>query len=168
MKIEGSCYCRRVRFSAESLTPYPYMRCYCSICRKTAGGGGYAINIMAQAETLKVTGDEHVTFHQAQAESEDEPGKMVTSPAKRHFCRHCGSALWVADPRWSQWIYPFASAIDTPLPKPPETVHIMLDFVAPWVDVPHGAKHVHFASYPEESIVDWHKRQGLYSPDGTV
>jgi len=23
------------------------MRCYCSICRKTAGGGGYAINLGA-------------------------------------------------------------------------------------------------------------------------
>jgi hypothetical protein len=32
------------------------MQCYCSICRKTAGGGGYAINIMGQAATLQVSG----------------------------------------------------------------------------------------------------------------
>ena len=54
--LEGSCHCGAVRFSVESTTPTPYMRCYCSICRKTAGGGGYAINIMGRQETLKVEG----------------------------------------------------------------------------------------------------------------
>jgi hypothetical protein len=29
----------------DSHTPYPYQRCYCSICRKSAGGGGYAITV---------------------------------------------------------------------------------------------------------------------------
>ena len=45
MLFEGSCHCGAVRFRAESPTPYPYQACYCSICRKTAGGGGYAINL---------------------------------------------------------------------------------------------------------------------------
>jgi len=165
MLIEGSCYCRRVRFSAESSTPYPYMRCYCSICRKTAGGGGYAINIMAQADTFKFEGEEHLAFHQAHVEDEEAPGKMVTSPAKRYFCRHCGSALWVADPRWAQWVYPFASAIDTPLPTPPETVHIMLDFAAPWVEIPKGTGHRQFARYPDEGIAEWHMRLRLTAPN---
>jgi hypothetical protein len=138
------------------------MRCYCSICRKTAGGGGYAINIMAQADTFKAEGEESLAFHRARVEDEEHPGRFKTSPAKRYFCRHCGSALWLADPEWPEWIYPFAAAIDTPLPRPPETVHIMLDFAAPWVEVPHGAGHRHFARYPDESIEDWHKRRGLY------
>lgn len=33
-----------------------------------------------------------------------------------------------APPALPQWIYPFASAIDTPLPAPPTTVHLMLKF----------------------------------------
>ena len=45
MKLEGSCHCQAVRFSLESAQPYPFMRCYCSICRKTAGGGGYALKL---------------------------------------------------------------------------------------------------------------------------
>ena len=45
MRLEGSCRCGAISFSVESHTPYPYQRCYCSICRKSAGGGGYAINI---------------------------------------------------------------------------------------------------------------------------
>jgi hypothetical protein len=31
------------------------MRCYCSICRKTGGAGGYAINLAAHSKTLQVT-----------------------------------------------------------------------------------------------------------------
>ena len=49
MRLEGSCRCGAISFSVNSHTPYPYQRCYCSICRKSAGGGGYAINIMGLA-----------------------------------------------------------------------------------------------------------------------
>src|SRR5215510_5287236 len=58
MTLEGSCRCGAVRFTVESHTPYPYQRCYCSICRKQDGGGGYAINIMGDADTLKVEGED--------------------------------------------------------------------------------------------------------------
>jgi hypothetical protein len=51
MLLEGSCHCGAVSFRVESETPYPYQACYCSICRKTAGGGGYAINLGADANT---------------------------------------------------------------------------------------------------------------------
>ena len=55
MELKGSCRCGAVSFSVQSNTPYPYQLCYCSICRKV-GGSGYAINLMAWNETLKVTG----------------------------------------------------------------------------------------------------------------
>jgi hypothetical protein len=54
MRLKGTCRCGAISFSVDSHTPYPYQRCYCSICRKSAGGGGYAINIMGLADTLKV------------------------------------------------------------------------------------------------------------------
>ena len=53
MLLEGSCHCGAVSFRVESSTPYPYQACYCSICRKTAGGGGYAINLGADANTRR-------------------------------------------------------------------------------------------------------------------
>ena len=81
-----------------------------------------------------------------------------------HFCARCGSALWVADPRWPEWVYPFASAIDTPLPKPPEEVELMLNYAPKWVDVPSGRGHTHFREYPREGIADWHARRGLTVP----
>ncbi|MCG6887267.1 MAG: GFA family protein [Proteobacteria bacterium] len=161
MEIEGSCYCGAVKFSAISHTPYPYIRCYCSFCRKTSGSGGYGINIMAQAETLAVRGEKALVFHHG-LQHDPSTDALVTSPGQRHFCRHCGSPLWTADPRWTEWIYPFASAIDSPLPRPPEVVHIMLEFAAPWVEVPAGENHRHFNRYPDESILAWHQRHGLY------
>ena len=160
MKLQGSCHCGAVKFSVESHTPQPYMRCYCSICRKTAGGGGYAINIMGDTATFKVRGEGNVAVYRARMK-EAGAKRATKSQARRHFCSKCGSALWAWDPRWKQWVYPFASAIDTPLPKPAEEVEIMLDYAAPWVTVPEGPKHTHFREYPDESIADWHKKRGL-------
>ncbi len=56
MKLSGVCRCGAVSFEVESRTPYPYMRCYCSICRKTGGSGGYAVNLMGDAGSLEVIG----------------------------------------------------------------------------------------------------------------
>ena len=160
MELVGSCHCGAVGFRVESHTPYPYMRCYCSICRKTQGGGGYAINIMGEAATLRVRGARYVSIYRARLA---EPGatRKRLSPARRHFCQRCASALWIADPRWSEWVYPFASAIDTPLPKPPEDVELMLAYAPKWVEVPQGRGHTHFREYPEEGIADWHASRGL-------
>ena len=154
MLLEGSCHCGVVRFSVESPEPYPFMRCYCSICRKTAGGGGYAINLGALSETLEVEGEENLSVYQARIDGEE-------SAARRHFCGVCGSALWVYDPNWPELVHPFASAIDTPLPKPPERDHIMLDYAAPWCEIPSGPDERHFSEYPDESLADWHRRHGL-------
>ena len=155
MRLHGSCHCGAVKFRVDSQTPYPYLRCYCSICRKTAGGGGYAINIMGETGTLSVTGRRNLGVYRAKLR-----GRV--SEGRRHFCKKCGSALWSWDSRWPDWVYPLASAIDTPLPKPREVHHIMLNYAAPWVDVPRGKRDKRFAEYPGESIEGWHRKRGLY------
>ena len=154
MKLEASCQCGKVRYSVESRTPYPYMRCYCSICRKTGGGGGYAINLGADSASLKIEGEAHKRFYHARMHDGQ-------SPAERHFCGECGTSLYLYDERWPELVHPMASAVDTPLPVPPEIVHIMLDSNAEWVQVPEGAGHVRFGGYPELSIEEWHRRHGL-------
>jgi len=150
MLLKGSCHCGAVRFSLQSETPYPYMYCYCSICRKTAGGGGYAINIMGKAETFKVKG-------------RTRSYRAMRGGGERHFCPKCGSALWVWDRRWAEWIYPFASAIDSKLPAPKERQHIMLDSKANWVPGPKGKREKRFREYSRETILDWHRKRGLLS-----
>ncbi len=82
MLLEGSCHCGAVRFSLNSHTPVPYMRCYCSICRKTGGGGGYAINLGGDATTLKVEGEADISVYRVRRAE----GADGLSPARRHFC----------------------------------------------------------------------------------
>jgi hypothetical protein len=148
MRLKGSCHCGAVRFSLDSETPYPYQRCYCSICRKTAGGGGYASNIMGDTASFKSKGRTRIY-------------RASRGGAQRHFCPKCGSALWLWDRRWPEWIYPFASAIDTPLPMPRERFHVGLDWKAPWVRIPGGPREKRFREFSRESIIDWHRKRGL-------
>lgn len=159
MKLDGSCHCGRVRFRCEAYAPTPYLRCYCSICRKTAGGGGYAINLGARHDTLEVEGRENLSIYRARIREDD--GSVRHSTGERNFCKHCGSALWLYDPTWPELMHPFASAIDTPLPTPPEVVHILLDSIANWVDVSNGPHDRHFQHYPDLSLEAWHRQHGL-------
>jgi hypothetical protein len=118
MLLEGSCHCGAVSFRVESETPYPYQACYCSICRKTAGGGGYAINLGAAANTLEIEGKENLSVYNAKLYDRGGPGEIPASEAERNFCRFCGSSLWLYSPSYPDLVHPFASAVDTPLPKP--------------------------------------------------
>jgi hypothetical protein len=161
MKLTGSCHCGAVRFSVSSAAPAPFMRCYCSICRKTNGGGGYAINLGGDFRTLEVEGSENISVYRATVA--DETGKTRKSTCERRFCRICGSGLWVYTPDWPDLVHPFASAIDSDLPAAPEHTHIMLASRAGWVPVEAGPDDRQFDAYPDESLADWHKRLGLDS-----
>jgi hypothetical protein len=157
MRLEGSCHCGAVTFSVNSHEPVPFMRCYCSICRKTAGTGGYAVNLGADFQTLKVTGEENLGIYQARLEGGNR------STGQRHFCRHCGTALWLYDPTWPDLVHPHAGAVDTPLPKPPDVTHMMLGSKPDWADAHIRPADDTFDDYPTESLADWHRRHHLES-----
>jgi hypothetical protein len=156
MRLNGSCHCKAVRFSVESAHPYPFNLCYCEICRKTAGAGGYAINLGGEFKTLMVEGQENIRMYRAKLN-----GPEPESSGERSFCGTCGSALWLWDPRWPDLVHPHASAIDTELPVPPERTHLMLGSKAGWVtpDIRDGDRQ--FGEYPQESLAQWHERLGL-------
>lgn len=159
LTLHGSCRCGAVRFDVDTHTPVPYQHCYCSVCRKTAGGGGYAINLGALADSLHVDGWEHVEVYQARI---GEGEACETSPGERHFCARCATPLWLYDPRWPDLLHPFASAIDGDLPTAPARVHLMLGDKPDWVPLPEGADEEHFTTYPALSLADWHKARGLW------
>ena len=159
-KLEGSCRCGAVQFHVMSHTPYPYQLCYCSICRKTAGGGGFAINLMGDFQTLTIRGSKAIRIFRAKIE--DGEGHCVTSSAQRHFCSKCGTALWAYDPQWPELVHPFASAIDSRLPRPPSKVHLMLRFKPSWVKPDFGRGDARFREYPKLSIEEWHRKRGLW------
>jgi hypothetical protein len=184
MQLEGSCHCGSVRFSVNAPHPVPFLRCYCSICRKTAGGGGFAINLGADANTLKLLkGKRQLRVYRALLPSDtastapsetssdtpsgaaagDDQAKPKHSTAQRNFCARCGSALWLWDPQWPELIHPHAGAIDTPLPEPPEHVHMMLGSKANWAAVEGRDGDARFDAYPDFSLAEWHERRGLTS-----
>jgi len=154
MKLVGSCHCGAVRFAVESHEPVPFMRCYCSICRKTAGSGGFAINLGADQATLEVHGREHLAVYRAKMED------GTVSSGQRHFCKHCGSPLWLYDPTWPELVHPQAGAIDTPLPTPPEVTHMMLGSKPAWAEAHVKKGDAAFDAYPDESLAEWHRRHG--------
>jgi len=156
MKLEGSCHCGRVRFSVESAEPWPYQRCYCSICRKT-GGSEFMINLGGDAASLVVEGREHTKEYRAVLQ---EPRGSVTSRHHRVFCGTCGSQLWAYHEDWPELVHPVASAIDTPLPRPPAHVHMMVGSAAPWVTPNVAPEDEVYEDYPQRSLAEWHARHG--------
>ena len=110
LDVDASCRCGSVQFVCQSHTPVPYQRCYCSICRKTAGGGGFAINIGANSKSLKVDGESSIGIFRA--ELKDDDGQCKLSTAERRFCTACGAALWLFSPEWPELIHPFASVVE--------------------------------------------------------
>ena len=165
VKLEGSCRCGAVGFSCLSHTPAPYQRCYCSICRKTAGGGGYAINLGADARTLEVD-DARRALKIYRAEIRRDDGACELSTGERNFCSRCATALWLFSPEWPDLVHPFASAIDTDLPAPPSSVHIMLRFKPAWVRPARSEKpsdRCQSISIPEEqTLEECHRQRGLW------
>ncbi|USG60046.1 GFA family protein [Sneathiella marina] len=159
MLLKGSCHCKAITFSVESDQPCPFNLCFCSICRKTQGGGGYAINLGGNANSLKVEGTEHISIYQASIDMA-EGGKQISN-AKRHFCAKCGSGLWLYDSRWPDLIHPFASAIDTELPMAPNRTYMMTGSKSSWIPIDSGMYDNVFESYPDESLADWHLRHGI-------
>ncbi|KAJ1650352.1 hypothetical protein IWQ61_008823 [Dispira simplex] len=171
LTLDGSCHCGQVKFTVQSQTPVPYNCCYCSICRKLQGGGGYAINIMGIANTFKVVqGQKYTKRYQAiSAKVDPVTGDTIEAGGMdRHFCTECGAYLWGWDKNYPENIYPFASAIDTPLPTPTCRTHLRLDSATSWANPRQPiyfdqAKASFFDEYPDLSVYEWHKKFGQFS-----
>ena len=131
MKIHGSCHCQAIRYEVDSNRPYPYQKCYCSICRKTSGGEGYRA-------LMSPDGRQSNHHHR--------------------FCRHCGSHLWAWNKAWPELLHPVASSVDSALPKSPYYTHIMLKYKPDWIETFVSTDDLCFGEYPNESIAEWHER----------
>ena len=81
------------------------------------------------------------------------------NPPGNRFCGECGSHLYLLDERWPEGVWPNAAALDSPLPDPPEHVHLMLRYKPEWVPVP--GEGPRYPEYPKLSIAEWHAKHGL-------
>jgi hypothetical protein len=162
MWLEGSCQSEKVQFRVQSETPVPYMYCFCSICRKLSGSA-FGCNIMGKRATLKVTGRKHLRKYHPRIRNPGQP--TVVSEGERWFCDVCGTHLWVMDDRWLEGMWPNVAAIDTPLPRAPEHVFMMVRFKPDWVSLDSLGPGQRFGRYPKLSIAAWHAQHGLTTPD---
>ncbi|VDC07556.1 unnamed protein product [Peniophora sp. CBMAI 1063] len=156
-KLEGSCHCGAVKFTLESSSPVPYQLCFCSICRKVAGGAGGTINLGGIAKSLKIDGEEHISKYHAVLDRGTKDERRASS--ERSFCSKCSTMLWLWDEQWPELIHPFASAIDSPLKPPKEMACILMDSKAEWARLPEGPKKI-YDHYGSGSLEDWHKHNG--------
>jgi hypothetical protein len=117
---------------------------------------------MGRAETLKITGEKNMSVYRSAKNDRADYDEDGLSKARRYFCSKCGSALWVYGTDYPDFIYPFASAVDTPLPEPPEMTHLMLENNASWVRLLVTDHDASFDRYPDTGIEDWHRQRGLF------
>ncbi|KAG8734267.1 phosphoprotein phosphatase PP4 catalytic subunit [Ceratobasidium sp. 423] len=150
-------YCYRCGNVASILELDENLRQEYKVFRHAPSVGGYmgSVNIMALTKSLSIEGESNVKFYIPKHSETGEPLK-----SKRFFCQNCGSMLWLHDPTWNEWIYPFASAIDTPLPKAGKTLSIMRSSCPEYVPVPEGS--VVLQQYNDEGIEQWHKSHGVW------
>jgi len=163
MWLEGSCQCEKVRFRVQSETPVPYMFCFCSICRKTAGGP-FGCNVMGQRATLKISGTRYLRRYHARIRNPGKPTEI--SEGERWFCTFCGTHLYALDDRWPEGLWPNAGAIDTPLPRAPEHVYMMVRWKPKWVPLDGLGPGPRYREHPKLSIAAWHERHGLARKPG--
>ena len=116
---------------------------------------------MAASPTLKIEGEENLSVYRSSLNDREAYEEDGLGSSRRSFCKHCGTMMWNANPKHGDFVYLFASAVDTPLPTPPEIRHIMVAHKAPWVEVPDNEQR--FDQYPDEGIEDWHKNRDLYA-----
>ena len=119
MLLEASCHCKSVQFTIETEFFYPFMICYCSICRKT-NGAPFGVNIKGQLSDLNIIkGNDVIKIY-------------IAKDCERHFCSECGSSLYITDKRWPEGIWPNAACVDTELPQPEEYYEIFLENQVNW------------------------------------
>jgi len=163
MKLEGSCHCGAVKFTVQSHTPYPYMRCY--------------LLDLPQDRWRRRLRDQHhgprrsrspcaarnssACFARAIRDKANPPRHALgRSPAL--LCENAAGALWVWDP-----------ALDgLGVPVRVGDRHTVTEAAGGAGDharlrravggaIPKGRGHTHFGEYPEEGIADWHAKRGL-------
>ncbi len=93
MRLEGSCHCGAGRFSVESRHPFPFNLCCCSICCKTAGAGEFAINLGAEAASLRIEGGTHLRVYRARAVDPDTGAVTGSTIPAANATRHSGSTI---------------------------------------------------------------------------
>lgn len=81
MKLEGGCYCGKLRYVSEG-EPIAKGQCHCRECQHVSGGSPNVFFVMP-ADGFRYVKGEPKTFTRTDLEK----------PATRHFCAECGTHI---------------------------------------------------------------------------
>ena len=84
MKLEGGCYCGRVRYTAEG-EPMLSAQCHCRQCQYISGGAPNMFMLMPPAG-----------FHYVKGEPKKFLRSDLENAVTREFCAECGTHLTTA------------------------------------------------------------------------
>ena len=116
---EGGCLCGDVRY-ATSKAPSRVTVCHCRFCQK-ATGSAYMVEPIFDATDFCVLSGTPSVFEKTSEGS----GKVV----RVHFCRTCGTKLWLSFERFPEIVGVYAGTFDDPCwfqMEPQTSKHIFL------------------------------------------
>jgi hypothetical protein len=103
---KGSCLCNQVQFEIDLPTKW-VSHCHCSLCRK-AHGAGYVTWLGVEDNHFRLLSDAAlIQWYQS------------SSPAKRGFCKNCGSTLFFKSAKWPRETHIVLANMNMPIDKAP-------------------------------------------------
>ncbi len=111
MRLEGHCYCGRVRYEADG-EPMLQGQCYCRECQYMTGGAPNNF-IAMPAETFRFTSGTPKPFTRSD----------IANPVTREFCPDCGTHVTTRPNGWPAVIVKVGSLDDPSVFRPEIAIH---------------------------------------------
>lgn len=96
-EITGRCLCGVVTFKMQPAEPH-FDACHCGMCRRWAGGPAFTVKAAAPPE---ITGEAEIAVYKS------------SDWGERHFCRNCGTHLFVTAPAFDYFGVSLGALDDT-------------------------------------------------------
>ena len=118
--LPGACLCGAVRFEVVPPTKW-CAHCHCSLCRRAHGAAFVTWFGVERSRFVLVAGDEDLRWYRS------------TPPARRGFCRRCGSTMFFESERWPDEVHIALASMECPIDRAP-SAHVFFDSHVGWVE----------------------------------
>jgi len=135
----GRCLCGNISYAVDAPADWITV-CSCKFCQRATGGSGMIEPIFLRTACHLLTGEPAVYDHVSGGS-----GKLV----QVHFCRDCGTKLWLTFERWPDRLGLYSGTLDNPddiRMTPENTKFIFLESARSGTLIPPG-----FKTYPAQA-----------------
>jgi hypothetical protein len=117
--MTGSCKCGEVRYQIAEPIEFA-ANCHCNMCKKLTGGPFSSVAVVSQAGFAITQGQDQVSSY------------AVSENARRHFCRTCGSPIYLLHEKLPGRCMVALGTLDQPTAVTP-AMNIHCENMLPWV-----------------------------------